>query len=166
MAAKRKPAVPGRGPGRPKGTGPIKWDPKYVRMARLFCERGATNVELADLFGVRVNTIGLWRVEHPDFAEALKAGKDYADDEVERALFSKARGYTYDTVKVFNNNGEAMVVPMREHVPPDTVACIFWLKNRRRMKWTQTGNMESDEEAPMPATVTVEVVDASVSRDD
>ena len=23
----------------------------------------------------------------------------------------------------------------REHVPPDTTACIFWLKNRRKDEW-------------------------------
>jgi hypothetical protein len=26
-------------------------------------------------------------------------------------------------------------VPCVEHVPPDTTACIFWLKNRRKDLW-------------------------------
>jgi hypothetical protein len=26
-------------------------------------------------------------------------------------------------------------VPYRQHVPPDVVACIFWLKNRRPDLW-------------------------------
>ena len=31
--------------------------------------------------------------------------------------------------------GEYTHVPYVEHLPPDTTACIFWLKNRRRDEW-------------------------------
>ncbi len=27
------------------------------------------------------------------------------------------------------------MVPTIKHYPPDTTACIFWLKNRQRDKW-------------------------------
>jgi hypothetical protein len=33
-------------------------------------------------------------------------------------------------------------VPYVEHVPPDTVACIFWLKNRRSDLWRDKREQE------------------------
>jgi hypothetical protein len=44
-------------------------------------------------------------------------------------------GYSYDTEKIFVYEGEPVRVPYVEHVPPDTTACIFWLKNRRKDLW-------------------------------
>ena len=38
-------------------------------------------------------------------------------------------------MKIFQYEGSPVVVPYREHVAPDTTACIFWLKNRRRNEW-------------------------------
>ena len=35
-----------------------------------------------------------------------------------------------------------MRVPYVEHVPPDTTACIFWLKNRRREDWRDRVDIE------------------------
>jgi hypothetical protein len=53
------------------------------------------------------------------------------------ALYHRAVGYSYDAVKVFMpaNSDKPVLVPYREHVPPDTTACIFWLKNRRPKEW-------------------------------
>ena len=76
-------------------------------------------------------------MEHEEFSSALKKGKDPADSRVERSLYHRAIGYSYDAVKIFMPAGKdkPVIVPYREHVPPDTVACIFWLKNRRREEW-------------------------------
>lgn len=45
------------------------------------------------------------------------------------------KGYSYDAVKIFQHNGKPVKVPYVEHVPPDTTACIFWLKNRKPEAW-------------------------------
>ena len=51
---------------------------------------------------------------------------------VERSLYHRANGYSYDAVKIFcSKDGKVTKVPYREHVPPDVTACIFWLKNRK-----------------------------------
>ena len=64
---------------------------------------------------------------------ATKKGKEVADDRVEDRLFHRAMGYSYDAVKIFMPAGadEPVYAPYVEHVPPDTGAAIFWLKNRR-----------------------------------
>ena len=51
---------------------------------------------------------------------------------VERSLYQRAVGYHYDSVKIFMPAGakKPIYAPYVEHVPPDTIAAIFWLKNR------------------------------------
>lgn len=114
---------------------PSAYNPAYAKQAQKLCQLGATDVELADFFGVTVTTIGNWQRQHADFLAALKMGKDAADARVERSLYHRANGYTFDSEKVFQFQGEIVRAKTREHVPPDTTACIFWLKNRRRDEW-------------------------------
>jgi hypothetical protein len=114
---------------------PSSFSPQFVTQANKLCSLGATDVEMADFFGVAVSTFYKWKNEFPAFSEALKAGKTEADDRVERSLYHKAIGYTFEAVKIMAVKGEVEKVPYREHVPPDTTAAIFWLKNRRPDKW-------------------------------
>ena len=110
---------------------------EYAKQAEKLCRLGATDADLADFFGVTVRTILNWQTWHEPFFRALKSGKSAADDRVERSLYQRAVGYTHDAVKIFMPAGAKAPVfaEYREHVPPDTTACIFWLKNRRREEW-------------------------------
>ena len=116
---------------------PSSYKPRFVKQAKKLCELGATDVELSDFFDVSINTIGNWKTQHAAFLGALKAGKDVADDRVERSLYQRAIGYTYDAVKIFMpaSHSEPVYAKYREHAAPDTTACIFWLKNRRKADW-------------------------------
>lgn len=114
---------------------PTDFKTEFCQQAREQCENGATDEELADFFGVSVRTIYRWKAVHPDFCQALKSGKDVADERVERSLYAKAVGYTFDSEKVFQFQGHIVRAPVKEHVPPDTTAAIFWLKNRRGEQW-------------------------------
>jgi hypothetical protein len=100
------------------------------------CVAGFTDRELAALFGVCETTINTWKLDHVEFSEALKAGKELADERVERSLYHKAVGYRYDAVRIFcTRDGKIVEHALVEHVPPSDTACIFWLKNRRPDKW-------------------------------
>jgi hypothetical protein len=66
-----------------------------------------------------------------------KVEKDYADKRVERSLYQRAVGYTYDAVKMFSTPNGIVEVPYREHVPPDVAACFIWLRNWRREEWRE-----------------------------
>lgn len=118
-----------------KGGRPSSYQPEYAEQARKLCELGATDIEIADFFEVSDRTVYRWQLKYPDFCQALKAGKDAADDRVERSLYHKATGYTFESEKIFNYQGEIVRASTREHVPPDTVSMIFWLKNRRPEQW-------------------------------
>lgn len=117
------------------GGRPSKFKPEFVQQAQKLCALGATDEDLADFFNVAIRTIANWKSEHEEFLHALKGGKDTADDRVERSLYQRAVGYTYDAVHFSSFQGKVTATEYREHCPPDVVAQIFWLKNRRPDLW-------------------------------
>lgn len=121
---------------------PTSYKPEYAEQARKLCLLGATDDQLADFFDVSINTIANWQRVNPEFLGALKGGKEEADDRVERSLFQRAVGYTFDSVKIMSYEGAVIEAPFREHCPPDVTAQIFWLKNRRSAEWRDKRDME------------------------
>jgi hypothetical protein len=61
-----------------------------------------------------------------------------------RSLYQRGRGYDYDAVKIFMPAGakKPVIVPYVEHVPPDTTAGIFWMKNRDPANWRDAWQVE------------------------
>lgn len=113
------------------------YKPEYARVAASMCKLGATDRELADHFDVDIKTIKNWEKDHPTFFKALKRGKAAADERVERALYSKAMGYTYESEKIFydSKTGEVVRAETYEHVPPSDGAISLWLRNRKPADW-------------------------------
>lgn len=116
---------------------PTKYQAEYAEQARKLCLLGATDQEMADFFDVEVRTIYRWKAEHDEFCQSVKAGKDVADERVERSLYQKAVGYEQDEVKIFMpaSSPAPVYAPFRAKIAPDTTAAIFWLKNRRSAEW-------------------------------
>lgn len=116
---------------------PTDYKPEYATQAAKLAQLGATDQEMADFFEVDVRTIYRWKHAHDKFCQALKAGKDIADERVERSLYQRAIGYEQDEVKIFMpaNAPEPVYAPYRAKIAPDTTAAIFWLKNRRGADW-------------------------------
>lgn len=116
---------------------PTDYRDAYAEGARKLALLGATDAEIADFFDVDVRTIYRWKNTHEEFCQALKAGKDQADERVERSLYHKAVGYEQKAVKIFMPAGSADPVYAEyvEKLAPDTTAAIFWLKNRRSQEW-------------------------------
>lgn len=108
---------------------------EFVELAKLLCKQGATDEDLADALEVSIMTIKRWQSRYAEFNDACTRGKDAADERVVRSLYSRATGYTYDSEKIVVIEGRVERVRTMEHVPPDTTACIFWLKNRRSKEW-------------------------------
>ncbi len=111
---------------------PPSYRPEYAEQGRKLCLLlGATDEELASIFGVSAEMLRDWLGAAPEFAAALQAGRELADAEVADRLFRRALGYSHDAVRIFSDHK----VSYTEHYPPDTAACIFWLKSRQRDKW-------------------------------
>lgn len=105
---------------------------------------GATDFEASEALGINEITLNRWKRRYPEFREALQLSKDIADGNVIASLYHKARGYTFRSEKIFQYEGVPVRVETVEHVPPDTTAMIFWLKNRQRADWTDTQRVETD----------------------
>lgn len=139
---------------------PTKYKAEYAEQARKLCLLGATDQEIADFFEVEVRTIHRWKATYKGFCHSLKAGKEQADDRVERSLYQKAIGYEQDDVKIFMPGGaEAPVyAPYRAKIAPDTTAAIFWLKNRRPELWRDKRDIDHSSS---DGSMTPKALDAS-----
>lgn len=135
-------------PGRPTA-----YRAEFAEQASKLCELGATDYELADFFKVDTRTIYRWKNSEPDFCQAVIVGKEKADDRVERALFNRAVGYTFESEKVFQHQGEVIRAPIAEHVPPDPGAAMNWLKNRRGDRWRDKITQEHTGEGGGPVQI-------------
>lgn len=120
---------------------------EYANEARSLCEAGATDQDLAEHFGVCRRTITSWISSRPEFANAVRAGKEPADERVLRSLYHRALGYSHPDVDIRVIDGKIVQTEITKYCPPDTTACIFWLKNRRPAEWRdkqETGFTDKD----------------------
>lgn len=131
------------------GGRPTSFRPEYAREAAMLCKLGATDQELADFFDVTIRTINRWKVVHPEFADALRRGKDVADERVEASLYHRAMGLEYEEANpvklkkvLYDGDGKKVaeeerveIVMVKKVIPADTTAAVFWLKNRRAEQW-------------------------------
>jgi len=120
------------------------------------CQQGATDREVAQRLEIAEGTLYRWRHEHPEFREALRLGKESADDRVEKALYNRAVGYSFDSIKIMQHDGEVIVEPYVEHVPPDVGAAKLWLTNRRGEKWRDKTSTELSGHVTLTANPTDE----------
>lgn len=109
-----------------KGGRPTAYKEEYNDQALKLSRLGATDKEMADFFGVGEKTLNNWKLEYPEFLQSLKEGKILSDARVSQALYTRATGYEKND----------------RHYPPDTTACIFWLKNRQPDKWRDKTEQE------------------------
>lgn len=128
-------------------------------------ERGATDREIAEECGVTERTLNRWKHTIEGFAEQLKLGKEVADERVEQSLYRRATGYTFDASKVFQYRGQAVVVEHVEHVPPDTTAAIFWLKNRRKDEWRDKHVVEHEGSVDVAARLEAVRAESQAAED-
>jgi TPP-dependent trihydroxycyclohexane-1,2-dione (THcHDO) dehydratase len=128
-----------------------------VEQAYKLCLLGATEERLADFFGVTTSTITNWKNTHPEFLAALKEGKDEADSNVAKSLYRRAMGYEHKAVKIVADakTGTEHIVEYVERYPPDTTACIFWLKNRQRKDWRDRQELTGKDGDPIQQTVVI-----------
>lgn len=166
MATRKSAAAPKRGvsPGRPS-----KYLDEYPEQARKMCMLGATNEELARVFGVGLTTLNRWIAERLDFRDALKAGRAVADGEVADKLYRRATGFSHPDVHITNYQGVVTITDIVKHYPPDPTSMIFWLKNRRPDLWRDKppeGAGQTPEEIARAAQLAIAAAMATKREDE
>lgn len=114
---------------------PTKFRPEMVEQVEKLARLGATDQEIAEFFNVSRSTLYEWRMRHEDMAKAMIAGKEYADARVERSLYERAVGYSFNAEKIMQYEGEEVRIPYIEHCPPEPRAIEYWLNNRKGADW-------------------------------
>lgn len=109
---------------------------------------GLTDEQIAKNIGISRASLYEWKKKEVDISDALKKGKEIVDFEVENALLKKALGYTITLNKQkVTKDGDVVDITEEVHVPPDTTAQIFWLKNRKPNNWKDRVETDEDKEA-------------------
>ena len=147
--AKKKP-VPMRKPRKPPGPG---YDPKkHDAIAEKAAAEGHTNEGIGYAMGVTGRTMERWAKANPSLKEAIARGKAIPDTMVQAQLLKRAMGYDYTEVKsegVLNEKTGKIVgtkvTKTTKHVPGDTTAAIFWVKNRMPDDWRNTWDKDSTD---------------------
>ena len=128
--------------------------------------------------GISERTFIRWKNANPSLVSALKRGKAPVDFKVENALLKSALGHKETVRKAIKVKTEKQKVGegkiVEEHIeyvdeevyiPPQVVAQIFWLKNRRPDKWKdkveQTVITEVEDLTPL-----VEMLNGSENEED
>lgn len=135
---------------------PSEYKVEFNEQAYKLSLLGHTDKDLAVFFEVTETTINNWKIEHPDFFESIKNGKENADAKVAESLYRRATGQVKVTEETESEKG--LYVTTKE-LPPDTTAAIFWLKNRQRKTWTDTTKHEHSGEDGAPIGVVFKNMD-------
>ena len=114
---------------------PSDYKKEYNDLAFKYCLMGATDVRLAEFFGVTEKTINNWKIDFPYFVQSIKRGKHEADAEVVNSLYGRAKGYEYTEVRDEVSGQGVKKVTTKKQMAGDTTAMIFWLKNRQPKQW-------------------------------
>ena len=138
---------------------PEDWlEPDMLLLIEGWAREGLIDKEIAQKMNVSEATLNNYKKKYPEIKEALRKGKELVDIEVENALLKKALGYNVEVQKAFkikdiiyNENGrkisetERIEYAQEEiHIPADTTAQIFWLKNRKKLQWRDKVEYETN----------------------
>lgn len=108
---------------------------------------GLTDEQIAKNLGIGIRTFYEYKEKYPQFSQFLKRGKEVVDTEVENALLKRALGYTYDEETYEElSDGTSKSKVVTKHIPGDTTAQIFWLKNRKPGVWRDKTAVEHSGE--------------------
>lgn len=122
---------------------PTLFTEKLAKRILGLAKRGKPLKKIAQLVGVSEWSLSTWTQENQEFRWDLNEARSFADELVEKSLFSRAVGYTYDSEELhFTKTGRVIRAPIKKHFPPDVTAQIFWLKCRQPEHWTATNHTQ------------------------
>lgn len=124
-----------------------------------WARQGLTNEQIANNMGINASTLYDYINKFDKISNALKKGKEVVDFEVENALLKKALGYNvpvrkafkikevlYEQGKRIKETEKIEYADEEVHIPADTTAQIFWLKNRMTRQWRDKIEVEANKE--------------------
>ena len=125
------------------GTGrPAVYNSRMPAIVRGLRERGATAFEIAETLGISQSTLRMWKARYVEFCDALDVSNETMVKIARRGLFERAAGYTYESEKVFQFQGQIIRAKTTEHVPPDPSAALRILERLDPEQWKERTEVE------------------------
>jgi hypothetical protein len=143
---------------------PTLYKKEYDEQVYKLCLLGATDADIANFFDICEATVNNWKIKHKSFLESIKRGKEIADMDVAQSLHKRATGYEQEIIKVFQYQGEPVVIPVIEKIAPDTGAAMAWLKNRQPRYWRDKQDIEHSGSVDLNTKTTL--IDKYLSDED
>ena len=138
-------------------------DPEGLTLLEGWARDGLTDEQIAGNIGINTSTLYDWKNKFPKISEALKKGKEVVDIQVENALLKRALGYEFQETRVEKSDKDGTkIIQTLKHIPADTTAQIFWLKNRRPDKWRDKPEMPGDSDMLKKAKELLEGIDSAI----
>ena len=134
-----------------------RWlEPDGLLLLEGWARDGLTDEQLAGKMGINPATLYDWKNKYPKISEALKKGKEVVDIQVENALLKRALGYDYQEQRIEKSDKDGTkIIQTIRHIPADTTAQIFWLKNRRPDKWRDKPIEKTSEDMEVKVVIDV-----------
>jgi hypothetical protein len=120
--------------GKHPGGRPSKRDTINLQQVAILASFGLTDIQIAQALGISERTLNYYKKDD-EFLQSLKSGKAISDERVERALYERAIGYEHPDTDIRVVANQIVETALIKYYPPDTTACIFWLKNRKPDVW-------------------------------
>lgn len=121
---------------------PTKYKKEFNEQAYKLTLLGLTDAEMADFFGISVQTFNVWKKEKEGFSESLRDGKEKADADVSQSLFNRAMGMKVKESRTYVINGEIVEHVVDKELPPDPKCVELWLRNRQGKRWNSSNNVD------------------------
>lgn len=152
----------------------VKWNQfnteKNLQIIAAKRQLGWTDEQLIAFIGIAESTFYDWKKKHSEFSEALKDGKEYADTQIQNAMYERAIGIEKVVYKgvlakkvTYNSSGkrikeeqEVKMVPETIFVPPDPRCLMFWMTNRTPEDWKQKQQTELSGSISVDADINLE----------
>lgn len=143
---------------------PRKITPHIARKIFFLYGKGLTDLEVAEVFGICIDTVTEFK-KLPEYSATVKKIKEEADLKVISALYQRAVGYTHSEEVIRTNVVEDKTtkerkvvvtrVPTMKQYPPDTEAVKFWLMNRQRDNWRKEIQHEENRPSTKPPMIRI-----------
>ena len=138
-------------------------EPEGLTLLEGWARDGLTDEQIAGNIGINTSTLYDWKNKFSEISEALKKGKEVVDIQVENALLKRALGYDFQETRVEKSDKDGTkIIQTLKHIPADTTAQIFWLKNRRPDKWRDKPEIPGDSDMLKKAKELLEGIDSAI----
>ena len=138
-------------------------EPEGLTLLEGWARDGLTDEQIAGNIGINTSTLYDWKNKFPKISEALKKGKEVVDIQVENALLKRALGYEFQETRVEKSDKDGTkIIQILKHIPADTTAQIFWLKNRRPDKWRDKPEIPGDSDMLKKVKELLEGIDSAI----